>query len=475
MGGSSLTSPYGSVPVTLTNSPRRSQALSNGLIQAPKSVPPAPPTSSHLKTASLKRVKNISLHNHVGPMATSTPQGDNGYGHTSSSHRNGVNHIYQSPYELKSMSSSIASTTNGGVSSTPNHYRSPSRLLLEQQLLQQQLHQQSHQNPHPNGHHLYPAPSSSKSANMTGDMNGKQYDSNIRSHVSLKSGIYGQIGDSRDSSTLNSSKLVHTLDMNHKRPELLLHQLVLVKKDKKKKKWSESFDSDPQKRFQFIQSTLIMTNVVALFLGVIGLIVAGFVDPIYKINTVGGQLCLVSVYVILTSLTGLYGARRESVTLLVAYGAMILAALLCRSIFYFVASFVSSNSGISIALSMTSALLEVILILFAFGLAAEVRLRKIEKKNNQEKTSPSKNNNQNVLTKKSSSQTASTASPVLTSSSAASTSSSSNHNPSTTSPSSTPSPKVTTNGTSKQQHHSTTNNKKRSEVIEIISKAQVEV
>ena len=148
------------------------------------------------------------------------------------------------------------------------------------------------------------------------------------------------------------------------------------KKKKKRKEWS--FEVDPQRRFQLLQSTLIICNVIGIFCGVAGLIVAGFVDPrpIYKLHTFGGQLCLVSVFMIAASLIGLYGARRESCTLLVTYGIMILAALFCRSVVYFIASLVTPSSAVSIAISMTFALLEVILILFAFGLAAEVRIKK---------------------------------------------------------------------------------------------------
>lgn len=157
------------------------------------------------------------------------------------------------------------------------------------------------------------------------------------------------------------------------------------KKRKKKKPRREWFWEDPQKRLQFIQSTLIICNVIAIFLGVTGLILAGFVDhrPIYRLDTLGGQLCLVSVYTILTSLAGLYGARRESVTLLVIYGSMILAALAIRSLSAFVTSLVSAN--VSVAASMAAAFLEIILILFAFALAADVRLKKLEKNHEKER------------------------------------------------------------------------------------------
>jgi hypothetical protein len=148
------------------------------------------------------------------------------------------------------------------------------------------------------------------------------------------------------------------------------------KKPKKRKEWF--FESDPQRRFQFLQSTLIICNVIGIFCGVTGLIVAGFVDPrpIYKLHTFGGQLCLVSVFMIASSLIGLYGARRESCTLLVTYGLMVLTGLFFRSVVYFIASLVTPSSAVSIAISMVFALLEVILILFAFGLAAEVRIKK---------------------------------------------------------------------------------------------------
>lgn len=137
-------------------------------------------------------------------------------------------------------------------------------------------------------------------------------------------------------------------------------------------------------RFLLIQTTLIVANVLALCAGIAGLIVAGFVDPrpLYKVDTLGGQLSLVSVYMIMTSLIGLYGARRESVTLLVLYAILLVGALFCRSVFYFVASFVSS--GTPIALSMLAAFLEVILILFAFALAAEVRIKKLASRKEQE-------------------------------------------------------------------------------------------
>lgn len=133
------------------------------------------------------------------------------------------------------------------------------------------------------------------------------------------------------------------------------------------------------RRFQLLQTTLIVCNVIALLVGFTGLILAGIFDPrpLYKLNTFGGQVSLASVYMIMTSLAGLYGARRESVTLLVLYGILIMGALFGRSVFYFIATFVSS--GTSIALSMTTALLEVLLALFAFALAAEVRQKKLIK------------------------------------------------------------------------------------------------
>jgi len=157
--------------------------------------------------------------------------------------------------------------------------------------------------------------------------------------------------------------------------------VVPRKMKKKKKSLKEKFlDVDPQWRFQFLQSTLIISNLIAIFLGVFGLLVAGFIAPRpVRLDTFGGQLVIASVYIILTSLIGLYGSRRESCTLLILYGVMIVASLLCRSIFYFIATFVSS-SGMSLALSMIAAFLEVILILFAFGLAAEVYLKKLERK-----------------------------------------------------------------------------------------------
>lgn len=155
------------------------------------------------------------------------------------------------------------------------------------------------------------------------------------------------------------------------------------KKKQRRKEWFWEVDS--QRKFQFIQSTLIICNVIAIFCGVIGLVLAGFIDhrPIYRLDTVGGQMCLVSVYTILTSLAGLYGARRESCTLLVMYGCMILTALAARSVSYFIASIFSS--GVSVAISMVTALLEIILILFAFALAADVRIKKLEKKSEQER------------------------------------------------------------------------------------------
>jgi len=157
--------------------------------------------------------------------------------------------------------------------------------------------------------------------------------------------------------------------------------VVPRKMKKKKKSPKEKFlDVDPQWRFQFLQSTLIISNLIAIFLGVFGLFIAGFIAPRpVRLDTFGGQLVITSVYIILTSLVGLYGSRRESCTLLILYGVMIVASLLCRSIFYFIATFVSS-SGMSLALSMIAAFLEVILILFAFGLAAEVYLKKLERK-----------------------------------------------------------------------------------------------
>jgi magnesium-transporting ATPase (P-type) len=163
------------------------------------------------------------------------------------------------------------------------------------------------------------------------------------------------------------------------------------KRKKKRKPRREWFWEDPQKRFQFIQSTLIICNVIAIFLGVTGLILAGFLDhrPIYRLDTLSGQLTLVSVFTILTSLAGLYGARRESVTLLIIYGSMILIALVVRSLSAFVTSLVSDN--VSIAASMITAFLEIVLIFFAFALAADVRIKKIEKtvEKERQKDSPS--------------------------------------------------------------------------------------
>ncbi|KAI1301568.1 hypothetical protein HDE_02719 [Halotydeus destructor] len=140
------------------------------------------------------------------------------------------------------------------------------------------------------------------------------------------------------------------------------------------------------RRFEFIQNTLLTANIVILILGFTGLIVAGFVDPrpVYKLNTFGAQMTLASVYMIITSLTGLYGARRESCSLLVFYAILIIGSLFCRSVFYFVATFISSGS--TIALSMCAAFLEVILILFAFALALEVRAKKLIKKKQQQVT-----------------------------------------------------------------------------------------
>ena len=172
---------------------------------------------------------------------------------------------------------------------------------------------------------------------------------------------------------------------------------------KKRKNWWQKdwfLEVDPQRRFQFIQSTLIICNVFALLCGVIGLIVAGFVDPRPSVTSFGGQLTIVSVYIILTSLTGLYGARRESVSLLVLYGCMIVASLFFRSIFYFVVTFFTS-SATSIALSMIAAFLEIILILFAFALASEVRLKKLDRKRKQ--NDPSKGESGSVKHKETSS------------------------------------------------------------------------
>lgn len=150
-----------------------------------------------------------------------------------------------------------------------------------------------------------------------------------------------------------------------------------VKKHKKRKKQKEwFFESDPQRRFQFLQSTLIIVNVIGIFAGLTGLIAAGFVDPVYKLHTFGGQMCLASVYTLAASLVGLYGARRESCTLLVTYAIMIIVTLFFRSVVYFIATLVTPSSGAWIALSMITALFEVLLILFAFGLAAEVRIKK---------------------------------------------------------------------------------------------------
>lgn len=146
------------------------------------------------------------------------------------------------------------------------------------------------------------------------------------------------------------------------------------KKRKKQKEWF--FESDPQRRFQFLQSTLIIVNVIGIVAGLTGLIAAGFVDPVYKLHTFGGQMCLASVYTLAASLIGLYGARRESCTLLMIYGIMILVTLFARSVLYFIAALVTPASGAWIALSMLTALLEALLILFAFGLAAEVSIKK---------------------------------------------------------------------------------------------------
>lgn len=196
----------------------------------------------------------------------------------------------------------------------------------------------------------------------------------------------GKTHDNMTTSNTNSTTINVTTDSNGK----------VVKRGKKKNKKRDWFlEVDPQRRFQFIQSTLIICNVFALLCGVIALIVAGFVDPRPSLTSFGGQLTIVSVYIILTSLTGLYGARRESVSLLVLYGCMIIASLFFRSLFYFIVTFVTS-SATSIALSMLAAFLEVILIIFAFALASEVRLKKLDKKNKKEQNTSDHKSENNI-------------------------------------------------------------------------------
>lgn len=258
-------------------------------------------------------------------------------------------------------------------------YISPSRALL---LAQSQSNGQPQASPSSNQHHHTPHHQRQSSSPRSNGANHHvqtkdRYMSNIvRSHHHPDPN-HEKIYSITDGTTAQTIKSEVTENVYATIPVT-----ITIRKSKKKSRLKRrSFFDDPQRMFQFIQSTLIITNLVTLFLGITGLIAAGFIDPIYKLNTTGGQLCLISVFIIITSLTGLYGSRRESCILLVIYGSLILASLLTRSILYFISlHFISTHHAFMIALSMIAALIEVILILAAFAFAAEVHLKSNEDK-----------------------------------------------------------------------------------------------
>lgn len=253
-------------------------------------------------------------------------------------------------------------------------YISPSRMLLlqSQGIIPPQGSSPSSNNQTPHHRQSSSSPRSSNGAN--GQVKDR-YMSNIRqSHQSDHEKIY--------SITDGTGTNAHQSKSETENVYATIPVTITIRKPKKKSRLKRrSFFDDPQRMFQFIQSTLIITNLVTLFLGITCLITAGFIDPIYKLNTTGGQLCLISIFIIITSLTGLYGSRRESCILLIIYGSLILASLLTRSILYFISlHFISTNHAFMIALSMIAALIEVVLILAAFAFAAEVHLKNNEDK-----------------------------------------------------------------------------------------------
>lgn len=253
-------------------------------------------------------------------------------------------------------------------------YISPSRMLLlqSQGIIPPQASPSL--NPHQTPHQHHRQPSSPRSNGANGHVKDR-YMSNIRTHQSTSGGDNEKIYSITDGTSAQPKSEIENVYAT-------IPVTITIRKPKKKSRLKRrSFFDDPQRMFQFIQSTLIITNLVTLFLGITGLIAAGFIDPVYKLNTTGGQLCLISIFIIITSLTGLYGSRRESCILLIIYGSLILASLLTRSILYFISlHFISTNHAFMIALSMMAALIEVVLILAAFAFAAEVHLKNNEDK-----------------------------------------------------------------------------------------------